>query len=177
MDVSTAFVTNIVIGVAVLAFVVYRQLAVRRVRENYRLIIILAIIGIVQFSRFLSSNGHAISGGRIAITLAGSAVLAAALGFLRAITVKIWRGPEGQLLRRGTWLTAVLWVVAVAAHLGFDALVAGGFGTKNASIGDATILLYLAVSFGVQQAVLLNRAQRQDAGGNIPAGEPQAPVS
>jgi hypothetical protein len=41
--VSSAGVADLVIGIAVLALVIYRQLAVRRVRENYRLVLILAV--------------------------------------------------------------------------------------------------------------------------------------
>jgi hypothetical protein len=171
--VSTTTVVDVVIGIAVLALVIYRQLAVRRVRENYRLVIILAIIGILELSNFLSANGHSISGGKITVALVGSAILAAVMGLVRALTVKIWRGDDGQLLRRGTWLTGVLWVVAIALHLGFDALVAGGFTTKGPNIGNATIVLYLAVTFGAQQVVLLRRADQQHAG----LGGPRTPVS
>ena len=59
--------------------------------------------------------------------------------------------------------------VAVAAHLGLDAWVAGGISGKHGNVGDATIALYLAVSFGVQQLVLLNRAEREEAAGRLPA--------
>jgi hypothetical protein len=185
VGVSSGTAVEVVVGIAILALVIYRQLAVRRVRENYRLVIILAIIGIFELSNFLSSSGHSMSSDKIALALAGSAVLAALMGVLRALTVKIWRGGDGQLLRQGTWLTGALWLVAVVLHLGFDALVAGGFTTKGPNIGNATIVLYLAVTLGAQQAVLLRRADRQDAaqpagtgvGAGAGAGEPQAPLS
>ena len=74
--------------------------------------------------------------------LLGSLVLAAVFGVLRAMTVRIWL-TDGQPWSRGSWVTASLWIVALAAHLGYDALVAG-HGTDN--VGDATIVLYLAVS-------------------------------
>lgn len=171
---SSAGIVDLVIGIAVLALVVYRQLAVRRVRENYRLVVILAVIGIIQLSRYFSSAG-AHFGGKIAIALVGSLVLAAVTGVLRALTVRLWRGDDGQLLRRGTWLTAVLWVVAVAAHIGLDLAVAGGAAGKQGSVGNASIVLYLAVTFGVQQVVLLSRAQRLETG--APVNEPPAPVA
>lgn len=161
---------DLIIGVAVLALVVYRQLAVRRVRENYRIVAILAVIGVIQLYRYFGSSG-AHFGGKIAVALVGSLVLAAVMGVLRAVTVRLWRGDDGQLLRRGTWLTAVLWVVAVAAHLGLDLLVTGGPAGQQGSVGNASIVLYLAVSFGVQQLVLLNRAQRLETGGGV-AGPP-----
>jgi hypothetical protein len=65
-------------------------------------------------------------------------------------------------LRQGTWLTAVLWLVAVAAHYGYDDLVAGHITGKNGtSVGNATVLLYLVISLTVQQFVLLRRVARR----------------
>jgi hypothetical protein len=81
------------------------------------------------------------------------------------MTVRIWR-EGGQLLMRGTWLTAVLWVVAVAAHLGYDYLVVGG-GKNAGSVGNATILLYLMVSLTIQRFVMLTRAQRLEMTGQV----------
>jgi hypothetical protein len=52
----------------------------------------------------------------------------------------------------------VLWAVSLGAHLGYDALVAGGDG--KGSLGRASVVLYLAVTFTVQRCVVLYRAQR-----------------
>lgn len=168
---SSAAVVDLVIGVAVLALLLYRQLAVRRLRETYRLVVIVAILGVLEFGRYLSASGTHI-GAKVAVALVGSAILASVLGVLRAVTVRVWRGDGGQLLRKGTWLTAVLWVVALAAHLGLDELVAGGTNGKSGNVGDATILLYLAVSLGVQQVVLLRRAARLDTLGKLEYAPP-----
>jgi nicotinamide riboside transporter PnuC len=100
---SGANITNLVIGVAMLVLFVSRQLATRRLRESYRLLIILAAIGVVQFATFL--NGYPHHDGAIAAAVAGSLVLAAVLGAARAPTVRVWR-QDGQLLRKRTWLTA-----------------------------------------------------------------------
>jgi cysteine synthase len=56
-------------------------------------------------------------------------------------------------------VTAILWVVSLAAHLGFDHLV-GGHGTGGTCFGNATILLYLAVTFAVRRMVVIARSQR-----------------
>jgi hypothetical protein len=172
---SGANVTNLIIGVLVLALVLSRQLMTRRLSESYRLSVILAVIGIVEFVEFL--NGHPGDDGGIAVAVAGSLVLAAAFGAARAPTVRVWR-EDGQLLRKGTWLTAALWVLALAAHLGYDYLVAGHVTGKNdGNVGDATVLLYLVVSLTVQRFVLLNRVARQEAAGQVPGGPPAvAPV-
>jgi hypothetical protein len=164
-----ANITNLVIGVAVLVLFVSRQLTTRRLRESYRLLIILAVIGVVQFATFL--KGHPHHDGAIVAAVVGSLILAAVLGAARAPTVRVWR-QDGQLLRKGTWLTAALWVVAFAAHLGYDYLVAGDVTGKNGgSVGNATILLYLVVSLAIQRFIMLARAARQDAAGQLPVSD------
>jgi hypothetical protein len=163
---SSAAVADIAIGILVLALVLYRQLTTQRLRENYRLPLILAIIGIVQFAAFL--RGHPRDDGGIATAVAGSLVIAAAFGAVRALTVRVWR-QDGVLLRRGTWVTAVLWVISFAAHLGYDYLIAGNVvsGKNGSSVGDATVLLYLVVTLTVQRYLLMLRAERQEAAGRL----------
>ena len=172
---SGSDVVSLVIGLAVLALVLVRQLATRRLSETYRLSVILAIIGVVQFVDFL--KGHPGNPGGIVAAVAGSLVLAAAFGVARALTVRVWR-QGGLLMRKGTWITAILWIIAVAAHYGYDDLVAGHITGKNgSSVGNATVLLYLVISLSVQQCVLLARVRRQDAAGEVPTEGPQVPVN
>ena len=171
---SGSSVTSLVIGLLVLAWVLYRQLMTRRLSDNYRLSIILAIIGAVQFVDFL--KGHPGNPGGITAAVVGSLVLAAAFGVARAITVRVWR-QGGLLMRKGTWITAILWIVGLAAHLGFDYLVAGHVnGTNGGNVGDATILLYLVVTLTLQQFVLLARVRRQEAEGQVPVEDPSVSV-
>jgi nicotinamide riboside transporter PnuC len=92
---SGANLTNLVIGLLVLALLLSRQLMTRRLSESYRLSVILAIIGVVEFANFL--RGHPTDDSRIAIAVAGSLVLAAGFGAARALTVRVWRGDNGQL--------------------------------------------------------------------------------
>jgi len=175
---SGANATNLIIGVAVVALLVSRQLMARRLNDNYRLSVILAIIGLVQFVNFIKSVHGPHDDGRIIVAVVGSLLLAGVLGAARALTVRVWQRDDGQLMRRGTWLTAVLWLVAFAAHLGYDYLVAGHVTGKNGGdVGNATIVLYLVVSLTVQRYIMLARAARQDAAGQIPASEPKIPMS
>jgi hypothetical protein len=151
--------TDIVLGIAVLALVIYRQLSARPVSDSgLRIIAILAVIGLLEASQFLQ-HGHA--GAVTYAALAGSLVLAAAFGALRAATVRLWL-QGGQPWTRGTWLTAGLWIAAVAAHLAYDALVTPGHGSSG--VGAATVVLYLAVSLGIQRIIVLRRAHRLRAG-------------
>ena len=170
---SGANLTNLIVGVVVLVLFLSLQLATRRLSESYRLPIILGVIGIVELANFL--KGHPNNDGGIAEALVGSLVIAAVFGAIRALTVRVWR-ENGQLLRKGTWLTAVLWILSLATHLGYDDLVAGHITGKNGgNVGDATVLLYLVVTLTIQRLVLLNRVARQEASGQIPAG-PQVPL-
>jgi hypothetical protein len=154
--VSSTDVVNLVIGIAVLALILSRQMQVRPVRANYRLPLILAIIGVVELTQFLDHNHNRHDAALIA-ALAGSLVLAAATGAIRAVTVRVWIN-GGQALRQGTWLTAVLWIVSLGVHLGYDYLVDGK--GSQAGIGTASLTLYFAVTYAIQRVILQARAQR-----------------
>ena len=58
MAVNASTAVNLLIGLAVLALLVYRQLQVRPVRANFRLPLILAVIGVIQLSQFLKNDHH-----------------------------------------------------------------------------------------------------------------------
>jgi hypothetical protein len=45
--------TNLVVGILVLAFVIYRQLIARPVRDNFRLPLLLGIIGLIAAQRVI----------------------------------------------------------------------------------------------------------------------------
>jgi hypothetical protein len=145
---------NLLIGLAILALLVYRQLQVRPVRANYRLPLILAVIGIIELTNFLQHNHHTST---IYLALAGSLVLAAITGAIRAMTVRVWF-QAGQALRQGTWITAVLWVVSLGVHLGYDYLVDGK--GPQSGLGTASLTLYFAVTYTIQRFILQAKAQR-----------------
>jgi len=163
-------VVDIIVGAAVLALLIYRQLVARPVNAStLRILAILGVVGVVQTAQFLGQNhSSALTYGLIA----GSLVLAAVFGALRAATVRIWI-EGGQAWSRGNWLTALLWIAAVAAHLGYDALVADGHG--NSGLGSATVVLYLAVSLGFQRVIVQQRARRLQPGGPPAFGQVERP--
>jgi hypothetical protein len=152
--------TEIVLGVVILGLLIYRQLRSRPVSASgLRLIAILGVIGLIETYQFLDKH-H--SGAVTYAALAGSLALAAVFGALRAATVRIWF-QGNQPWSQGNWLTAALWIVALAAHLGYDALVTPGHGSSG--LGAATTVLYLAVSLGIQRVVTQVRANRLQPGG------------
>ena len=146
---------DVILGLVVLALLIYRQLRSRPVSASgLRLIAILVVIGVIQTYQFLDKH-H--SGAVTYAALGGSLVLAAVFGALRAATVKVWLQGD-QAWSKGNWLTAVLWILALAAHLGYDALVTPGRGSSG--LGAATVVLYLAVSLGIQRVITQVRANR-----------------
>jgi hypothetical protein len=154
-------VLDVILGLAVLALLIYRQLSARQVNASaLRLFVILVIVGVLQTYQFLSKNhAHPLT----IAAIIGSVVLAAIFGWLRASTVRVWLGDDGQAWAKGNWLTAALWIVSLAAHLGYDILVAHGPDARG--LGTATIILYLAVSLGFQRVLVLQRARRLQLAG------------
>lgn len=152
---------NIVIAIAVLGLIIYRQVRPRPLRSTLRLPLLLAVIGLVELSSYLKTQ-HSQSA--LIAQLAGSLVLAAAFGAVRAMTVRLsYR--QGQWWVQGSWLTAVLWVVSLAAHVGYDLLL--GHGDQARQAGSATVLLYVAVTYTAQRLVAQARAARIPASDGV----------
>jgi hypothetical protein len=152
--VSQTDVVNLLIGLAVLALILYRQMQARPVKANMRLPLILAIIGIIELTQFLQHQHHTTA---VIAALLGSLALAAVFGAIRAATVRVWL-KGGEAWRQGTWLTTVLWLVSLGVHLGYDYLVDGK--GSQAGVGTASLTLYFAVTYAVQRLVLQWRAQK-----------------
>lgn len=151
---SSQSVYELVVGVLVLALLIYRQVQSRPVtQQRQRVGLIIAVVGVVLTVQYLQKH----SGTVIIAALLGSLVLAAGFGAARAATVKIWI-QNGQPWSKGNWLTVVLWIIAVAAHLGLDAALASHKGLSG--LGSATLILYLGVSLLVQYVIVTYRAQR-----------------
>jgi len=127
---------------------------VRPVRASMRLPLILAVLGVIELSQFLRHDHHTAT---VLAALAGSLVLAAITGAIRAMTVRVWFD-GGQALRQGTWITALLWIVSLGLHLGYDYLVDGK--GSQAGLGSASLVLYFAVTYTIQRLILQARSQR-----------------
>lgn len=155
-------VTDILVGVLVLAWVLYRQLTPRRVRSDgsNRTLLILGAIGLLQLVQFFQRTDVRV--GPIAIgSLVVSLGVAAVLSTVRAYSMRVWRGEDGWY-RRGTPLTLLLWLVSIGAHLGIDALAGhlAGAADDVRGLGNATLVLYLAVSLGLQSMIVARRVAR-----------------
>lgn len=137
---SVAF--DLGVGVLVLLYLLYRQLRVRAVRSTLVLPAVLALLGLYELSKY--AGPHPLSDRAIAILVFSLLVFAIGLGAARAWTIKLWVA-SGQVMRQGTWVTVLLWVVAVGLHLAVDSA------TK---VGSVTLILYLGLSLGAQQLAL-----------------------
>ncbi len=152
---STNALTDIAIGVAVVGVLVALQMRARPVREGSaaRISVVLGIIGIVELTD--AAKGHSVGDATLA-WIVGSLVIGGALGTARAFSTKIWRLQDGSAMSRGTVVTAVLWVISLGAHLAME--VGIDHSTTIAGLGASSLLLYLAVTLGVQREVLRRRA-------------------
>jgi hypothetical protein len=125
----------------VIGFLVLGLLIYRQLmprRASFRIVLVLGVIGLVETTQFLQQH----HGGTATVaTLAGSLVLAAAFGAARARTVR----------------------VLAAGRLGVLDTHKGTTG-----LGNATIVLYLAISLAVQRVIVLQRTRRLDPGGGRP---------
>jgi hypothetical protein len=163
--------SSLVLDLALLALMVWRQIAKRPISSGYVLMLVLGGIGILEFGSFLLGQQqfkellkgqlhHGVvihHAGAIIAAVAGSLVIAAVSAVIRAPTYRVWR-EDGQVWRQGNAVTLGLWVASLAAHLLYDALIAHGKGVSG--VGNATILLYFTVSLAVQRFLLNRRASR-----------------
>ncbi len=145
----------IVIGVAVVALVIVRQLTTRPVRETSaaRFTLILGVIGVIAV--YDAWKGHTVGGVTVAWIVA-TLLVGAGLGVVRALTVRVWRTEDGSAVSKGSAVTAGLWILSLAAHLALEYGI--DHSTKVAGLGASTLLLYLAVTLGAQREVILRRA-------------------
>jgi hypothetical protein len=145
---------TIALDVLVAAYILSRQRRIRPVPRvlSLRFPVILGIIGLINLLGYTNTHHHITSGDYLFV-LATLVVGAVGLGAIRGTTVKIWTS-NNWVFRQGTWLTMGLWVLSLALHF------VSGAGAKNVGAGNleaSSFLLYLAVTYGVQNYVIHRR--------------------
>jgi hypothetical protein len=162
---------SIVVDIVVVVLLLARQVTTRPLSGGYRLPFILVTVGLFEFAAFLFGGGQQLAqflkghrsltaihdGPAVVAALAGSLVIAALSAAVRAPTFRLW-WQDGQCWRKGTAVTLVLWIASLAAHLGYDDLISHS--PALTGLGNATVLLYFAVSLGIQRMFLAARAAR-----------------
>jgi hypothetical protein len=133
--------------------------------------VILVVVGLFEFAAFLLGGGQQLAqflkgqrslttihdGSTVVAAVIGSLVIAALCAAARAPAFRLW-WQDGQYLRKGIAVTLVLWIASLAAHLVYDDLISHSSALNG--LGNATILLYFAVSLGIQRMFLAARASR-----------------
>jgi hypothetical protein len=149
------------VAVAAFAFILYRQLRAQPVdaAKGARRPLIFGAVGLLLAGQYVLHHTVTTLG---VVGLVVSLVLAAGLAYLRGHSVRLWR-QDGAWWRRGTALTLVLWFCSIGSHLGIDALVGHLDPTEGIGrgLGNATLLLYLGVSLGLQHLVVVHRVRTQ----------------
>lgn len=158
MNQAGSAVPGIVMALVVLVLVLWRQLSTRPLRERPLIAVILVLLGVAQTVPVASrSTLSPRDAGLLLLSLAIGIALAA----LRALTVRIWADGD-RVLRRGTILTALLWLASLAQHVTVTASVSGG-------LGNTTLLIYFGLVLIAQHQILMIRARRRGLPGR-PAG-------
>lgn len=151
-------ITSIIIGVAVLILILYRQLREQPIKEERttRLPLILGVVGLFEIVAAISAKPTGLDL-ITTLLLVGGLLSGAVFGWIRARTTHVWYD-DGKLMRQGNALTIVLWIVGLAIHLVLEELD-GHLNSASATIASSSLLLYMAISLGVQRYVTLQRAR------------------
>ncbi len=146
---------QVIIGIAVLGWILYNQLRVRQfTARRLRVAGILGVVGVVEVASTAGTHPVSVVGWTL---LVAGLVIGAALGLVRAATVTLWVR-DGAVWTQGHALTAVLWIVGIGIHIGLDVLAGAVAPTANA-VNSSSVLLFIAVSLGVQGQVTMQRVR------------------
>ncbi|ARF56489.1 DUF1453 family protein [Streptomyces gilvosporeus] len=149
----------VVVTVAVVGLVVRQQLRTRPVRRNGSLIApaVLGVLGVAGIAFGIASvvKSRPLTLLPLALLVVSLAV-AAGFGVVRARTVRVWHGPQGEVLRKGSAATTAWWLASVAVHgalgLWIDHLAGAGV------LGAVSVYAYLAIGLGTQNVLVRGRA-------------------
>ncbi len=161
---------SVFIGAVLLVLVLLRQVAVRPVPRVLRvtLPVFIGVIGLFELIGYANGHHH-IAGSAWAWVLGTLLIGAVGLGIVRGLTVRIWTAGN-WVLRQGTAVTMVLWLLSLAVHFAGDAF--GAHAHDGSGLVASSFLLYLGLTLGVQAAVVHRRAEPLWAQLGPPAGNP-----
>jgi len=142
---------TIIIGVAVMLFLVARQFMARELNVVW-------LVGLpIVFAYFGLNNVGSLAPAALTL-LAINIAVATALGAVRAATFRVWIGPRGVPLMQGTLATLGLWLALIAVRTGWYAMESAvGVAPDTANL--ATYLLPLAGTFAAQNVIVWLRSQ------------------
>jgi hypothetical protein len=143
---------SVLLDVVIALYILNRQRRIRPVPRTLglRFPVVIGVIGLINLLGYADTNHP--SHGAYLWVLATLAVGALLLGAIRAFTVRIWTSND-WVVRQGTGLTMALWVVSLALHF-----ISGVGGHDVANLEASSFLLYLGLTYGVQNYVVHRRA-------------------
>jgi hypothetical protein len=146
----------VALGLIVFAFILLRQLRVRPVPRalSLRAPVLIGLVGLLSMTSYAGS--HHVGSAAWAWMIGAMLVGAVGLGVLRGISDRVW-ATENWVLHQGTGLTTALWILSLAAHFVGDAV--GTHASGGAGLDSSSLLLYLGLTLGVQNAVVQRRGQ------------------
>jgi hypothetical protein len=144
------------LGLVVFGFILLRQARVRPAPRalTLRAPVFLGLIGLVAMTSYAGS--HHVGSAAWAWVVGTLLVGAVGLGVLRGLSVRVW-ATENWVLRQGTGVTMVLWILSLAAHFIGDAV--GTHASGGAGLDGSSFLLFLGLTLGVQNTIEQRRAQ------------------
>ena len=159
-------VVDALVALALLAWVIRRQLLPRPVRDRrLRLVGVLTVVGVVQVALAVSDGPQP---GPIGwALLAVGLVVGAVLGVWRSATMRLWF-VEGRAWVQGGWPTLVLWVIGIGAHVGLD-LLSRAVDPAAEPVNAASVLLFVGVSLGAQALATGRQVRAARVRGVVPA--------
>lgn len=145
-----------VVAVAVVAWVLVRQLKARRVTEGGRwwlLPVVLVFLAVKQ-GGLVDSHHQAAS---VAL-LSAEIVVGGGMGVVWAFTARLWRDEEGIAWSKGTKATAAAWIGGILLRVGIGALGV----MMGVHEGSGATMLALAAVLLVRRGVLAWRTTTMD---------------
>lgn len=132
--------------------VIWRQISPRVISKKTTLYLVIMLIGVAEVGGAISTQAIPFTGENIVIIAVAYLILAVPFGIMRAKSYRLWVANDGLVMRRGTVVTVVLWMISFAIHLGIDYYVVPG--------SDAFLILYLGLSLMIQREWVFSRAKR-----------------
>jgi hypothetical protein len=156
------YAVTIVIAAALLVFVIYQQLRTRPVNPRQLILppAILAFLGLANL------QSHPLGSSAAAAALGASVATALIFGVVRGFTIEMWWS-EPTLLRKGTTLTLVLWIVGIALRVVIGIVARQGGVPISVTTGE--IPLFLGLTLASQNLVIWIRAGSTPVPGGRPA--------
>ncbi|ADG78604.1 Integral membrane protein OS=Tsukamurella paurometabola (strain ATCC 8368 / DSM / CCUG 35730/ CIP 100753 / JCM 10117 / KCTC 9821 / NBRC 16120 / NCIMB 702349/ NCTC 13040) OX=521096 GN=Tpau_1992 PE=4 SV=1 [Tsukamurella paurometabola] len=150
-------ITLTLIIILAVGWVIFRQFQARPIKDKTaKIALVLAAVGLVQTVQYVSGGGEVGIGHAVAALL--GLALAVGLAYPRALTTKVFPGPDGRYLRQATLATLGLWVVAIGAHFAIDILVPAIFHDHTGrGFAGVTTMLFVGVTLYAQYSFLQRR--------------------